>query len=120
MSALDIPALPALPEGVDPYLVTRELAAAFHPQVVKELARRGLDSTISTTSLISISEHLYKVSGLSARQEVKPAAPGFSIQIILGDTPETRKTITIGEAPVPLGEVPTYMLSPTGNLEGVV
>ena len=90
-------------------------------EVVKEIARRGLDSTISTTNLISISEHLYKVSGLSAKLEPKPSGPGFSIQIILGDSPSTQKTITIGETPIPLGEVPEFMLATSGgNLEEIV
>ena len=102
-------------------VVTRELAAAFHPEIVKELARRGLDSAVSTSNLLSISDHLYKVSGLSARQEVKPAGTGFSIQIVLGDSPSNTKTITIGEAAVPLGDIPEYILAaPMGNLEEVV
>lgn len=121
MSAPNIPDLPAIPDGIDPQLVTRELASAFHPEIIKELARRGVDSSISTTNLLSISDHFYKVSGLSGKQEAKPTGPGFSIQIVLGDSPSNQKTITIGETTSTLGEVPEFMLAQSvGNLEAIV
>lgn len=40
-------------------------------------------ATLSTKTLLDISEHAYKVSGMAKKQEVKAAGPGFSIMINL-------------------------------------
>lgn len=113
---IDLPAIPELPEGVDPAVITRALAAAAHPQIINDLALRAGDNTISTTSLLAISEHLYKVSGASAKAEQKVAGPGFSIQIVLGGGSQDEKVINIGPSTGFFDEIPDFMEGSGGNL----
>lgn len=128
----DIPDLPLLPEGLDPLVVTKALAAACHPAIIKELAFRAGDNTVSTTSLLAISEHMYKVSGLSAKQEIKPQG-NFVFNIHLGGNEITvsgesepidvenpsdfgGKSAILERFSGELGPVPPFMQGKTGNL----
>lgn len=122
-----IPDIPPIPEGLDPLAVTKALAAAAHPGIVNELAFRASCNDISTTSLLAISEHLYKVSGLSAKQEAKPQGSfifnihmgGNDITISGGPEPvdvETEKPPVLAQFAGELGAPPPFMASKTGNL----
>lgn len=128
----NIPDLPLLPEGLDPLEVTKALAAACHPAIIKELALRAGDNTVSTTSLLALSDHMWKVSGASAKQETKPQGL-FQFSIIFGG-----RSLTVSGESEPidmvnpsdfggkpaflerfsgeLGPVPPFMQGKTGNL----
>ena len=121
----EFPDLPVIPEGVDPLEATRLLASAYLPQIISVLASRGYDDRITTPNLISISEHLYKVSGMAAKQNPVPLGSGFSIQIVLGDGAATGQTITIGGGETiehdALPAMPAFMQArESGNLEALV
>lgn len=112
----NIPEVPSLPEGLDPLEVTKALAAAALPDALNKLILRVQDDTVSTTILQSSIDQLGKISGLYAKQDMRAAGPGFSIQIVLGGGAPGEKTITFGGAGDVFDEIPAFMRDNGGNL----
>lgn len=101
--------------------LARLLAKTHLPMVLSRLVENSIDPSATHKQLIDTADYLYRVSGLSAKQEKQEANTGFSIQIVL---PGQNKEITIGGAPVEKTEedkvldvVPTYVSDLVLNLE---
>ena len=132
MMSRQFPVLPPLPEGISPFEITKGLAAQAHPQIVNDLAMRAMDNTISTTSLLAISDHLGKISGLYAKQEEKADQGRFVFNIHLGSgnisvSAEPEAIDVTPEKPFmaqfadDLAPAPTWMAAkPRGNLTDTV
>lgn len=73
--------------------LARLLAKTHLPDLVTRLVENSLDPSASHKQLMDTADYLYRVSGLSAKQEKKDAQTGFSIQIVL---PGQNREITIG------------------------
>ena len=107
-----------VPPDTDPLILAKDLAAAGLPRAVNKLLLRIEDERITTPNLNSCVDQLAKIAGAFIKQEAKPAGPGFSIQIVLGDGTPQGKTITIGGDT--FGPTPDFVLaSPPGNLSEV-
>jgi hypothetical protein len=83
-------------------------AAVGYEMMLELLTIQGFDPKTSVANRLSITEHLYKASGMAAKQEA-PKNAGFSITITL---PGSREKLVVGsndpEADV-LQSTPVYM-----------
>lgn len=73
--------------------LARLLAKTHLPDLVTRLVENSLDPSASHKQIMDTADYLYRVSGLSAKQEKKDGPTGFSIQIVL---PGQNREITIG------------------------
>ena len=73
--------------------LARLLAKTHLPDLVTRLVENSIDPSASHKQIMDTADYLYRVSGLSAKQEKKEGPTGFSIQIIL---PGQNREITIG------------------------
>lgn len=73
--------------------LARLLAKTHLPDLVTRLVENSLDPSASHKQIMDTADYLYRVSGLSAKQEKKEGPTGFSIQIVL---PGQNREITIG------------------------
>lgn len=83
-------------------------AAVGYEMMLELLTVQGFDPKISVANRLSITEHLYKASGMAAKQEA-PKNAGFSISIVL---PGSKEKLVVGSnAPENdiLQSAPVYM-----------
>jgi hypothetical protein len=76
--------------------LARLLAKTHLPGLVTRLVENSLDPSASHKQIMDTTDYLYRVSGLSAKQEKKEGPTGFSIQINIpqaGGAPTTTTTI---------------------------
>jgi hypothetical protein len=88
-------------------------AAVGYEMLVELLTIQGFDPKTSVNNRLSVVEHLYKASGMAAKQEV-PKNAGFSISIVL---PGSQEKLVVGSAADEFPAIPAYMstVSPVGN-----
>lgn len=67
-------------------------AAVGYEMMLELLTIQGFDPKISVSNRLSITEHLYKASGMAAKQEA-PKNAGFSISIVL---PGSKEKLVVG------------------------
>lgn len=77
--------------------LARLLAKTHLPDLVTRLVENSIDPSATHKQIMDTADYLYRVSGLSAKQEKKETGTGFSIQIIL---PGQNREITIGNSEV--------------------
>jgi hypothetical protein len=88
-------------------------AAVGYEMMVELLTIQGFDPKTSVSNRLSVVEHLYKASGMAAKQEA-PKNAGFSISIVL---PGSREKLVVGSEVDEFPAVPDYMsaVKPIGN-----
>jgi hypothetical protein len=88
-------------------------ASVGYEMMVELLTIQGFDPKTSVANRLSVVEHLYKASGMAAKQEA-PKNAGFSISIVL---PGSKEKLVVGSAADEFPAVPDYMstVSPVGN-----
>lgn len=96
---------PTPEEAVQAMEVARRKAAVILSELVDDLGLRAADAATSTPNKLSIAEHLYKVSGMAAKQAAQEnRGPAFSITISIpsvgGRAPQTM-TISTDDGTLP-------------------